>query len=261
MNLALTQLGLVFVFVLARLLPLALLLPVVGGKVVPVRLRIALAMVVSIMIAPLFLSAFSSTQPTTLGIIVAVSREVLFGLGLALTVMILVGALQLAGSLITQVSGLTIVDSADPRLPLGATAIERFFALLSITIFLTIGGHRQLVEAILETFKRVPPGKPAPMIDSATLLIGLLTQSFELAIRAAAPVVFSLVVATVVVGLIARTLPQVGAFGFGLGINLALMLVMLWVSIETFPPLLENYVEHGLDSALQTMSAAESPEG
>ena len=135
---------------------------------------------------------------------------------------------------------------------------------MSITIFLSIGGHRQLVEAILETFRRLPPGKPAPAIDAAALLVGLLTQSFELAIRAAAPVVFSLVVATMVVGLIARTLPQVGAFGFGLGINLAVMLIMLWISIETFPPLFENYLENGIDNVLQTVSqpaALSSPDG
>ena len=105
LNLALTQLGLVFLFVQARLLPLALLFPVVGGKVIPVRLRIGLAVVVSLMITPLFLSAIELSRPSTWEIIVGTSREALFGLGLALTVMILVGALQLAGSLITQVPG------------------------------------------------------------------------------------------------------------------------------------------------------------
>ncbi|MCP4194899.1 MAG: flagellar biosynthetic protein FliR [Planctomycetaceae bacterium] len=250
--LGVTNLILPFVFILARLLPLAMLFPIIAGRTIPVRLRLALVIVISIMITPLYIFSVPQADSNSWQLAIRCVRELVFGLGLALSVVIIVAGLQQVGTLISQMSGQSAVD-VDPGTSFGATAVERFFGLLSIAIFLSIGGHRQVVDALLQTFQWVPPGGTAPSMDAVVLLAELLKHSFELAIRAAAPVAFSLLMSTLLIGLLSKALPQVGTFGFGLGINFAVMLAVACFSIGGFAWLFQLHLETGLEQVLTSI--------
>ena len=247
----LTGLLLVFVFVLARLLPTALLFPVVAGHTVPLRMRLAFAVLIALMITPIHGGSLGIEGAVPL----RVARELVLGLGLALSVVILVGGLKQAGSIISQISGQTVAD-VDPGVTFGATPIERFFALLAVAVFLAIGGHRMVVEALLDSFQWVPPGAAAPSADSLSMLADLLRHSFDLAIRAAAPVAFSVLMSTLLIGLLSKALPQVGTLGFGLGINFAVVLVMTVVSLGGVAWLMELHLATGFDRIVTEISKA-----
>lgn len=250
--LALTNLILPFVFILARLLPMALLFPAVAGRTIPARLRLALVIVISVMITPLYMFSVSNLGGNAWTLAICLARELVFGLGLALSVLILVAGMQQVGTLISQMAGQSAAD-VDPGTSFGATPVERFFGVLSIAIFLSIGGHRQVVDAVLQTFQWVPPGSTAPTVDSVVLLGELLKHSFELAIRAAAPIAFSLLMSTLLIGLLSKALPQVGTFGFGLGINYAVLLAVAAVSVGGLAWLFELHLDTGLEQILASI--------
>ena len=58
-----------------------------------------------------------------------------------------------------------------------------------------------------------------------------MTQSFRLGIRAAAPLMAALLLATLLLGLIGRTLPQINILLVGFGVNSMLTLAMLMLTI------------------------------
>lgn len=246
----LTDLLVVFLLVFARLAPFILLFPMLAGHTVPLRFRLAFTLIVSLMITPVHVVSGEAMQTADLPLRLA--RELVLGLGLALSVLILVAGLRQAGSLISQVSGQSVAD-IDPGVAFGATPIERFFSILALAIFFAIGGHRLVVEAILDSFQWVPPGTAVTSTDSLTLVADLLGHSFDLAIRAAAPVAFSLLMSTLLIGLLSKSLPQVGTFGFGLGINFAVVLAVSAVSLGGLAWLLETHLEAGLDRMLESL--------
>ena len=76
-----------------------------------------------------------------------------------------------------------------------------------------------VMAGLLDTFKTIPPGSgvfPRSMADGFVTLVG---QSFSLAVRVAAPAVTALLLATLILGLIGRTLPQLNILAMGFGLN------------------------------------------
>jgi flagellar biosynthetic protein FliR len=88
-----------------------------------------------------------------------------------------------------------------------------------------------MVEALLETFTWVPPGHARLGDSYLDALIGLLSQSFALGIHAAAPLLVALLLSTIMLGLVSRTLPQINIIAVGFGLNSFLTLAMTMMSL------------------------------
>ena len=142
----------------------------------------------AIVLLPTQWSAVVHLPETPVDLTVVLVRELLLGLVLGLGVSVIFGGLLLAGQLIGQMSGMSLAEVFDPSvdsMPLFSQVLQVF----ATAIFVAVGGHRLLVQGLLDTFSRMPPGQ-AGMPDSLVELFSLLvTQSFELGIRAAAPLV------------------------------------------------------------------------
>jgi flagellar biosynthetic protein FliR len=118
-------------------------------------------------------------------------------------------------------------------------------------VFVVIGGHHRLIEALLDTYQALPTGAgfPPSFVDA---LITLLGQSFELGIRAAAPAMAALLLATLLLGLVSRTLPQINAMQIGFGINSFVTLGMISLSLGAVAWLFQEQI----DPALKLMLSA-----
>ena len=91
--------------------------------------------------------------------------------------------------------------------------------MFGLAVFVTVGGHRLLLGGLLNTFAAMPPGQ-ARLADSlVSSLTSLITESFHLGVCAAAPATVALLLATVILGLITRTLPQLNVMSFGFGLS------------------------------------------
>jgi flagellar biosynthetic protein FliR len=253
------QLAFLFSCVLARLMPLALLFPGVGGRFVSLRIRLALTLVLTLWVSSLHVASARLKPSSVAELGVGLGYELLLGLGLALGVLVLMVGLQLAGSLVGQLSGLSLSDLGDPAAAWGATAIDRFFGLFTLAALLSVNGHRRIVAALLAGFEAVPPGARPPAVDVAPLLAELLTRSFQLGLRVAAPIGFSLLLATAVVGLMVRVIPQLNSIGLGLSINLAILLAMSCLSLGAVTWLFEQQVVEGLQLLTQALGGPTGP--
>jgi flagellar biosynthetic protein FliR len=94
-----------------------------------------------------------------------------------------------------------------------------------------VGGHRIVTEALLDTFAWAPPGQAALGSSVVEVIANIVTQSFVLGIRAAAPLLAALLVATIVLGLISRTLPQINIIAIGFSLSSLILMGMLFLSV------------------------------
>lgn len=249
---------LVFLFVLARIGGLILLAPVFGPRPAPQTVKAILAIAIALLVAPLHLADTAPVAGHALQLAAAVGRELSLGLIMGLAIYALSGGLQLAGQLLGQMSGLSLAEVFDPDLGGEAPLLGRLFELVAIAVFLLIGGHRQVLAAVLDTFAWMPPGQAGLIHGLFDTFVQILTQSFVLGIRAAAPVLVALLLATLILGLISRAWPQWNTLTVGLSLNALVLLAMLSISLGGAAWLFREHTDTAVE-ALRTSLAAIRP--
>ncbi len=221
----------VFTLVLSRTSGLMLAAPIFSSTGIPRLVRALLAVVMALLVTPVFLG---TSLPPVVNLVDygrLVAGEVLLGLLLGLGINILFAGTQVAGQLISQMSGLTLADVASPGFDDNQSVFSQLFYFVTLAVFVAIGGHRIMIEALLDTFAWAPPGHAVFGNSYAEVLIEIMGQSFALGVRAAAPIVTVLLLSTVLLGLITRTLPQINIIAVGFGLNSLLSFGVLSVTL------------------------------
>jgi len=158
---------------------------------------------------------------------------------------------QAVGQVVSQMSGMAMANSFDPTLQTQVPVLSQMLRLLALAIFVIAGGHRLLMKALLDTFQVIPLGGPGIGASLSDSLITVLTQAFTFGIRAAAPIMMSLLLSVLVLGLIGRTLPQLNILAIGFGINSMVMLMTVSLSIGTFGWLFHEQIQLAIDTVTQ----------
>jgi flagellar biosynthetic protein FliR len=237
-----------FTLVLTRVSGLMLTVPVFGATTAPYQVRGLLAVAMSLILWAAQLGTPVPPPGNTLNYAIYLSGELLVGLAIGLGVQILFAGVQVAGQIIGQLSGLALADVFNPALDSNSPVFAQILFYVSLSVFVLIGGHHTVIAGLLDTFSFVPPG--TALIGRSVLdsLIGSLTASFIVGIRAAAPVMVALLLATFILGLISRTLPQMNILAIGFGLNAMITMSALmfsfsgavWVFQDQVAPIVED---------------------
>jgi flagellar biosynthesis protein FliR len=217
---------LIFILVLTRVGSLLMTLPVLGTATVPMQVRALLAMGIALIIAPLHFGLPIPPPDHLPGLALLLAKEAMLGLALGLAVMVLLSGMQLAGQVISQMSGLSLAEVANPNFETSVPIFSQVLELLALAIFFLVGGHRQVLEALLGSFQWMPPGQgqfPDSLLDTMT---AVATHSFDTGVRASAPVMVAMLLAILIVALISRTIPQLNAVAVGLNFNSLIVLAV-----------------------------------
>jgi flagellar biosynthetic protein FliR len=230
---------LTFVLVLGRIGGVVATAPLFGATGIPRRVRALVALALALLVSP-------AQHPVSAGIVQNVfelarllASEVLLGLLLGLGLNILLTGILVAGQVVTQMSGMSLADVFSPGFDESVSVFSQFFYFLALTVFVAIGGHRMVLEALLDTFAWLPPGGARVGESYVEAVVAIVTRSFHLGLRAVAPVMTALLLSTIVLGLVGRTLPQLNIIIIGFNINALLTLGVLLVGMGaiawTFP--------------------------
>jgi flagellar biosynthesis protein FliR len=258
---------LLFTLVLTRVSGLLMTAPVYGTKDVPVTVRALLSFALAVLLMPTQWNVPLEHPGTMLQYLVLVGCELVVGVFLGMGITILLSGIQLAGELMSRIGGLAMSDIFDPTLDTEVPLFSRLMGLVSTAVFLGIGGHRLLMSGLLDTFSSIPPGgflaavfeqaqsaAPAGNAWLQSLLetfVLLISESFQLGIRASIPVVTAVLLATLVLGLISRTLPQLNVLVVGFGVNSMLTFAILSVTLGTGVLIFSGQIEPTIETILR----------
>jgi flagellar biosynthesis protein FliR len=246
----------IFIFVLARMSGLVMTAPMFGSSEVPTRIRALLAFTLALVITPVEWSANVELPTSLAAFIVSMGGELLIGMILGLGVMILLSGVQVAGQIISQMSGMSLADVFNPGFDAEVPIISNLLYLVTLTVFIILGGHRLLVGALLDTYTFLPLGHAQLPPSLGTLMATLLAESFSLAVRGAAPAMVALLLATVVLGLISRTLPQLNILAIGFGLNAMVTFLVLAVSVGAIAWLFQEHFEPAVEVIVDALRPA-----
>jgi flagellar biosynthetic protein FliR len=247
----------IFTLVLTRISGLMMTSPVFGSQEVPIRIRALVALAMALVITPTQLAASVQTPTTLVGYGALVTGEILIGLSLGLGIQILLVGPQIAGQVISQLSGISLADVFNPSLETDLPLVSHLLYLFTLAIFLTIGGHRLVMTGLLDTFRTMPLGGDGFFTSFNDPFTTLFAQTLDLGVRIAAPATTALLLATMILGLISRTVPQLNVMAVGFGISAMTTLGMLSLSLAGIAWVFEAQLEPFVEALLVTLHGGE----
>ena len=227
--------GYLGLLVFLRLFGIALMLPMVAGCRTNLILRAVLCVGLTFLVTPMaqtWTPQAAETGAASEPFLVA-ARELTIGLILGAALKILLLGVQVAGQLVSQMSGVSLGQVYDAAGGASGNSVTKFLDFLVMAIFLLIGGHRLVIGAILNTFQDWPPGTMRFGMGTADVLAELLSQSFLLGVQAAMPILATLVVSNFMAGILGRLMPQVNVLLLSTASNSLLLFASLLIGVGT----------------------------
>jgi flagellar biosynthetic protein FliR len=210
-----------FLLTFVRITALVSLLPVFGAAAVPVQLKAGLSFVLALLIFPTLGPPAQAAVSIPL-FFFSVVKEIFVGLVLGFATTFLFAGVQFAGRLIDMQMGFSLVQVIDPFTESQVSTTGQLQILLFTILFLAINGHYFLLLAIQKSFMVIPLlGVQAPAGSLASYFSGLVGNVFVVAIQLAAPVFVVLVLTSLSLGIVARTVPQINIFFVGMPLKIA----------------------------------------
>lgn len=221
-----------FVLVSARVSGLFLAAPLWSMAGMPKSVRAAAAVLLSVILLPA-LGPVPRLPDDQLAMSVILASETLVGLAIGLTGAFLMHGVVLAGEVMSMQMGLSL-GQALGSLPEGATVgVGQLLGYFALTIYLTFGGHLTLYQGLAASFAAIPPGQALVSLAGGREIADLAGTVFSVGIRAAAPVMVALLVATLLLAFVSRTVPQLNVMALGFGMNVTVLLGTLAFSLGT----------------------------
>jgi len=218
---------LLLTLLMARAGGVVLTAPFLSGQLVPRTVKVLFVGALALVMIPLapelaVPSAFSTLVMMLVG-------EVAVGLALGFVSQLFIVAFHAAGELIGHQMGFGMARIMDPMQGSEATVMGRWFWLVGMTFFFVLGGPALVIRGLAISLELVPPGLAAPGADVAQLLVELSAGAFSLALGIAAPAVGILLLTSMSLGILTRTVPQMNVFivGFPLKITAGIVGVAL----------------------------------
>lgn len=207
---ALPGMAFTFVLVLCRTGMAIMLLPGLGEAEPPLVVRSGLAL----MVASLVLPGVAPVAPPEAALQAAgmIGAELLVGAMLGWLARLPVMALNMAGAVVSYMVGLSSVVQPDPALGGQSAALARLYGLAAPVLILSTGLHMLPLSALAGSYGVMPMGEVLPAGPLAETVSAAVSASFLLAVQLAAPFIVVGLVFQVVLGLLARLVPQLQVF-------------------------------------------------
>lgn len=199
--------------------------PVYGARFVPARVRILLALAVTVLVVPLLPPV--DVRPLSVEGAVIVMQQVLIGAATGFVLQICFDALAMGGQLLANGMGLGFAFNVDPLRGTNTPVLGQFYLVLATLTFLALDGHVMLIATLVEGFRGLPVGGAGPDPEVWHAVAGWGTQLFAGALQVALPGMTALLVANLAFGVISRAAPSLNMFAIGFPITLLFGLVVV----------------------------------
>jgi len=224
-----------WLFPLFRLSGFFLVAPVFGMQLVPARIRLGLALLVTVLLVPLLpaLPAFDPLSPATM---LLIAQELLIGLGLGFAMQLFYQVFVMGAQLMAMQMSLGFASMVDPANGISVTVLAQYFTVLLTLVFLASNGHLAMLEVLLESFRYLPAGSGAFGPEPSWRLVSAASWLFLSGLLLALPTVIALLVVNLAFGVMTRAAPQLNVFSLGFPVSMVFGLFIVWASMREFMP-------------------------
>ena len=194
--------------IFSRIGAVLLMLPGVGESYVPPRIRLSLALVVSLVLWPVVSGALPALPETLGGMAGWIIREVLVGRAIgALLRMFLLTILATAGEVVALQTTLAFAQTANPTQASPGSTISAFLMILGTTLIFATNTHHLFIAGLVGSYELIAPARPLVTGDFASMAVQTVGDALTLGVQLSAPVLVFDIIFHLAAGQVGRVMP------------------------------------------------------
>ena len=233
-----------FFFPLFRLSGMFIAAPVLGSHLVPVRIRVILALLVTLLILPL-IPEIPVVDALSIHGFLLMANQVLIGVAIGLIFQLVFQVIVLGGQLLAMQSGLGFATMVDPQNHDNLPVITQFYLFALTLLFLSTDGHLSLLQMIVSSFQTFPIGWHFLSVDNFIEIAAFAGDIFSGAVSIALPAIISLLMVNLTFAIVTKSAPQINIFSIGFPLTLILGLTVMYLSFPSMIHHAEMIFSHG----------------
>ena len=226
------------VMVLARLSAFFLILPVFGWTTIPVRIKAAMAILLSIFFSMIIPINLNLTQVNFLQALLLISDEALYGLALGLIAACIFSAVKIAGRIVEHQIGLSMAEILDPLTGENTQPLGSLLEMIFILLFLSANGHHIFLSIIYRSYQAFPIGSIPTIGTLAGGMVEAGSAMLLAGLKLSAPILAAFLLLMVVLAIFARIVPEMNILFISLPVRVGLGLFMM----AAFIPFISTFV-------------------
>ncbi len=220
-----------YLLIFARIGTMIMLLPGFGEMSVPVRMRLAVALLLTAIFLPLHREAYAIDLRAYGPVLLMLGQELLVGALLGMTARLTISALNVAGAVIAQQMGLGFVTAIDPTQGQQNVIVGNFLTVLGVTLIFATDLHHLVIAALNDSYRLFAPGELILFGDIAALITRTVSAAFRVGIQLSAPFLVFGLLFNIGLGVLSRLMPQMQVFFVGMPLSILLGFVILFMVI------------------------------
>jgi len=227
-----------FLFILVRVTGIFIISPIFSRTNIPNILKICFSVLLSFVL--LNTVGIDYVSNNVLDFVIVIFKELIIGIYIGFIAYLFLVSLYVAGQIIDTQIGFGMVNVFDPQSNSQVPIIGTFYNILATLIFLTINGHHYLIKALISSYDYISIGQFIFTKNAIIQLIDILGNTFVIGFKISGPILATIFIVDVLLGILARTVPQMNVFVVGMPLKIITGLLILVISI----PLIFITFEH-----------------
>lgn len=220
-----------FLLVLIRTSGIFLISPFFSSQNIPNTMKIGFSFIVSLLLTVTLDIPMNLAENT---FVIMVIRELMLGLIIGYISYAFFSTFYVMGQIIDMKIGFGMVNVIDPQHKVQVPLMGNFYYIFAFLFLLIIDGHHMIINALVDSYEFIPIGKFTLAQDTGFLLINILSKSFVTGFKLSAPIVAIVFITDILLGILARTIPQMNVFVVGMPLKILVGLFIIGLSIPIF---------------------------
>jgi flagellar biosynthetic protein FliR len=227
-----------FLVLVSRVGGIVAAFPMLGGRTVPAKIKIALVLMLGVALSPLI--RLPPMSRDAIEMTAGLASELLIGLVIGLAVRLVFGALEVAGDLLGTQMGFGAVQLLDPMTAQHSSVINEYFRIIAMLVFLSLNAHMVVVAAIVSSYEAIPPfgARLSPALGEEVLQLS--QHMFVIALQLSAPILVVMLLINVLLAMLGRAVAQINVFVLSFPITIAGGLLVLGLALPYTVTLFER---------------------
>jgi len=238
----------------SRVTGLLVVAPFFGSVGVPARIKVGLAFLLTVFLAPLVPAPPAALSAPAL--IVLLLGEFAIGFLLGFTLQLFFEAGQIAGQVCGVQMGYSLASIINPDSDADSAVLSTFYELIVLLLFVQLSVPHWLLRGLAHSFEYLPPGHFSLTWPAVSTLFKFVAGMWVAGLQIAAPVLVASLFADVALGFVGKASPQLPVLFVGISIKNLLGLAVLAGVIPFWPRFFDARFGRALEASERILKLA-----
>ncbi len=213
--------------------------PIFQSRNIPPQIKVVLAFGLALVVAP-FIAGVIDLNRFTFGMAVfTLLQEILTGLIMGFMISLTLYAIQIAGYYFDVQMGFGMINILDPTTGTQMPLMGQINYIMATLIFLAINGHHTVISSFIQSYQVIKPGMFLIRKEAVGVFVMAFSNMFYFGFKIGIPIIGTIFLADVAMGIIAKLIPQINVFVMGYPVKIVLGLTMFIFFIPVYILLIE----------------------